>query len=61
MRPPDLAGDRLDAVAARDRIARIAHDVCRYAPVMGAAFEDARALGPAPASGVAGLHHDEQA
>jgi FMN reductase len=39
-----------------DRIARIAHDVVRYAPVLRRTFDDARALGPGPAAGVAGMH-----
>lgn len=43
-----------------DRIARIASDVVRYAPVVHRAFEDARALGTDVAAGVAGMHVDDE-
>jgi len=58
-RPGDFDGGRLVADGVRERIARIVFDVCRYAPVVGEAFEGARRLGPGVASGVAGLHHED--
>ncbi len=58
-RPVDFEGGRLASEATRERIARIAFDVCRYAPVIREAFEAARRLGPGIASGVAGLHHED--
>lgn len=58
-RPGDFEDARLVAAGTRDRIARIVHDVCRYAPVVGESFEAARRLGPGVASGVAGLHHED--
>ncbi len=58
-RPADFEDGRLAAVVARDRIARIVHDVCRYAPIVGNAFAEARELGPGLPSGVAGLHHED--
>ncbi len=42
-----------------DRIARIASDVVRYAPVIHRAFEQARALGADVRAGVAGMHVDD--
>ncbi|MCX4244470.1 NADPH-dependent FMN reductase [Paraliomyxa miuraensis] len=60
VRPGDFEEGRLrPGGVAVDRIARIVFDVCRYAPVVGTAFEQARRLGPELASGVAGLHHDD--
>jgi FMN reductase len=44
-----------------DRIARIAHDVCRYSRVVGGAFEEARALGAGVEAGVAGMHAEDDA
>ena len=38
-----------------DRIRRVGYDVARYAPLLRAAFEQARAL-EGPEGGVAGLH-----
>jgi FMN reductase len=58
-KPSDFEDGRLVSPVARDRIARIVHDVCRYAPVVGDAFSQARRLGPGVASGVAGLHHED--
>jgi NAD(P)H-dependent FMN reductase len=59
-RPADFDGEgRLVSATARDRIARIVHDVCRYSPVVGEAFAAARRLGSGVASGVAGLHHED--
>lgn len=42
-------------VRIRDRIERVGYDVVRYAPVLRAAFEQARSL-EGPEGGVAGLH-----
>lgn len=58
-RPADFEDGKLVAEGTRDRIARIVHDVCRYAPVVGEAFAAAKRLGPDVASGVAGLHHED--
>ena len=58
-RSGDFEGGRFVAEATRERIARIVFDVCRYAPVVGGAFEAARRLGAGVASGVAGLHHED--
>ncbi len=58
-RPSDFDGSALKAGGVVDRIARIVHDVCRYAPVIDATFRTARGDGPGVASGVAGLHHDD--
>ena len=57
--PRDFENGRLAAAAVRDRIERIVHDVCRYAPVVRAAFEQARQRGPGVESGVAGLHVED--
>lgn len=57
-RPSDFDQGQLGA-PLRDRITRIVYDVSRYAKVMHAAFEAARAEGPALTSGVAGLHRDD--
>jgi NAD(P)H-dependent FMN reductase len=60
-RPGDFDPDgALVGPRVLDRIARIAHDVCRYAPVLGAAFAQARTRGTAVEAGVAGLHVDEE-
>jgi NAD(P)H-dependent FMN reductase len=58
-RPGDFEDGRLSSEGARERIARIVYDVCRYAPVVGEAFEAARRLGTGVESGVAGLHHED--
>lgn len=58
-RPPDFEDGHLASPPLRDRIARIVHDVCRFAPVVGVAFDRARRQGPGVASGVAGLHLDD--
>ncbi|MFO7565101.1 MAG: NAD(P)H-dependent oxidoreductase [Enhygromyxa sp.] len=47
--------DKLADARIIDRIQRIGHDVARYAPVLRATFEQARAL-EGPEGGVAGLH-----
>jgi NAD(P)H-dependent FMN reductase len=54
---PALAFDGLTLTDPRviDRVERIGHDVARYAPLLRAAFEQARAL-EGPVGGVAGLH-----
>lgn len=59
-RPSDFQAGRLVGVRVLDRIARITHDVCRYAPVIGEAFAQARAEGMGPEAGVAGLHGEEE-
>jgi NAD(P)H-dependent FMN reductase len=59
VRPGDFDDGRLVSEGARERIARIVYDVCRYAPVVGAAFEAARRLGAGVESGVAGLHSED--
>ncbi|MEM7154955.1 MAG: NAD(P)H-dependent oxidoreductase [Myxococcota bacterium] len=58
-RPPDFTDGRLESAQLRDRIDRIVHDVCRYAPVVGGTFEQARSEGSGVQSGVAGLHHGD--
>lgn len=57
-RPPDFADGAVVSDVLRDRLARIVHDVCRYAPVLWDAFEEARAEGSTVQAGVAGLHHE---
>lgn len=42
--------------AVADRIRRVAYDVVRYAPVLRATFEAARAMGRVVQAGVAGTH-----
>jgi NAD(P)H-dependent FMN reductase len=60
-RPGDFDPDgALVGPRVLDRIARIAHDVCRYAPVIASAFAEARARGSSVDAGVAGLHGDEE-
>ncbi len=49
----------LEVTRAAGAEPRIVFDVCRYAPVVGAAFEAARRLGAGVESGVAGLHHED--
>ncbi len=56
VRPADLQGGEIVGEKVCDRIARIAHDVVRYAPVILETFAAARTLGPGPAAGVAGMH-----
>lgn len=51
----DVAG-RLVTTLVSDRVRRVAHDVVRYAPVLRATFEAARAEGPGVEAGVAGVH-----
>lgn len=58
-RAHDFDDDRLVSPKVRDRIARIAHDVARYAPVTHAAFRSARELGEGVESGVAGMHLED--
>ena len=48
--------DELVSALVAERVRRVAHDVVRYAPVVRAAFEAARAAGPGVESGVAGVH-----
>ncbi len=48
-------GEALTDPRIIDRVERIGHDVARYAPLLRAAFEQARAL-EGPEGGVAGLH-----
>jgi FMN reductase len=60
VRPGDCAGDRISSDKLRDRIARIAHDVVRYAPLVHGAFVQARALGSCPDAGLAGMHRDDE-
>jgi FMN reductase len=55
--PSAFTGELLSDVRIIDRVARVGHDVVRYAPVIAAAFERAQALA-GPAAGVAGLHAD---
>lgn len=56
-RAVDFAADgTLGNPGVRDRVRRVAHDVVRYAPVVRAAFEAARALGGGVEAGVAGTH-----
>ncbi|HEY8379899.1 MAG TPA: NADPH-dependent FMN reductase [Nannocystis sp.] len=50
------ADGNLESPAVADRVRRIAHDVVRYAPILRAAFEAARAIGPGVEAGVAGTH-----
>jgi NAD(P)H-dependent FMN reductase len=56
VRPGDITDGEITAPKVVDRIARIAHDVARYAPVLRAAFDAARAMGRGPEAGVAGMH-----
>ncbi len=56
VRPADIADGEVAGLKVLDRIARIAHDVVRYAPVLRSAFDGARALGRGPEAGVAGMH-----
>ena len=56
VRPADFEGDEIVAPRVLDRIARICHDVVRYAPVVHATFESARQLGTGVEAGVAGMH-----
>jgi FMN reductase len=51
----DLSGALINGAVA-DRVRRVAYDVVRYAPVLRATFEDARALGRHVQAGVAGTH-----
>jgi FMN reductase len=55
--PSAFTGELLSDVRIIDRVARVGHDVVRYAPVIAAAFERAQTL-TGPAAGVAGLHAD---
>jgi FMN reductase len=56
-RGSDFSSDGALATAGvRDRVRRVAHDVVRYAPVLRATFESARALGRVVEAGVAGTH-----
>jgi NAD(P)H-dependent FMN reductase len=56
VRPADFAGDDIVEPRVLDRIARICHDVVRYAPIVHATFEAARKLGAGIEAGVAGMH-----
>ncbi len=51
----DGAGALVNAAVA-DRIRRVAYDVVRYAPVLRASFEAAKAMGRTVQAGVAGTH-----
>jgi NAD(P)H-dependent FMN reductase len=55
-KPEDFEADALLSERVRDRVRRIGHDVVRYAPVIRASFDEAKAAGPDCASGVAGTH-----
>ena len=55
-KPEDFDGDTLVSEKVRDRVRRIGHDVVRYAPVIRASFDAAKAAGPDTSSGVAGTH-----
>lgn len=55
-RAGDFDGGVLQSPRVIERVARIAHDVVRYAPVLRAAFEAAKGLGPGVEAGVAGTH-----
>lgn len=55
-KPADFDGDTLTSERLRDRVHRIGHDVVRYAPVIRASFDAAKAAGEGQASGVAGMH-----
>jgi len=56
VRPSDFVGDDIVAPRVLDRIARICHDVARYAPIVHATFDEARKLGGGVEAGVAGMH-----
>ena len=60
VRPVDCDGDRIASDKVLDRIARIAHDVVRYAPLVHGAFVQARASGSGEAAGFAGMHRDDE-
>lgn len=55
-RKTDFADGKLINPKIIDRVQRIAHDVVRYAPLIRAAFEQARATGKDVGAGVAGMH-----
>ena len=55
-RAGDFEGGVLQNPRVIERVERIAHDVVRYAPVLRAAFEEARGLGTGVEAGVAGTH-----
>jgi len=59
-RPADFDLELQLADRLRDRLTRIVHDVCRYAPVVSGAFEAARGTGADARAGVAGLHHHDR-
>ena len=52
----DFTGDQLTGARVCDRAQRIGHDVARYAPLLHAAFEKARAQGGETAAGFGGLN-----
>ncbi|MGH1346061.1 MAG: NADPH-dependent FMN reductase [Nannocystales bacterium] len=55
-KPGDFDGDTLVSDQVRDRVKRIGHDVVRYAPLIRASFDAAKAAGADCSSGVAGTH-----
>lgn len=55
-RGSDFEGAVLVDEKVRDRVQRVGHDVVRYAPVLRAAFESAKAEGRSVPAGFAGLH-----
>ena len=58
-KPDDFEGDVLKSPKVIERVARIGHDVVRYAPLIRRTFEEARQRGDHPASGVAGVHSED--
>lgn len=58
-KPADFDGTTLTSEKVHERVHRIGHDVVRYAPLIRATFEQARAGGPGKASGVAGMHSND--
>jgi FMN reductase len=56
--PISFDDDVLVDAAIVERVKRLGHDVVRYAPVLRAAFEQARE-DPSVAGGFAGLHHND--
>jgi FMN reductase len=57
--PSAFEGEMLTDPRVIDRVERVGHDVVRYAPVIAAAFDQARRL-VGPAAGVAGLHAEPE-
>jgi FMN reductase len=55
-KPDDFDGERLISDKVIERVYRLGCDVVRYAPLIRATFEEARASGPDRSAGVAGVH-----